>query len=187
MISNPQFVVYCGSMFSSKSSSLLMSLERYKYQNKTIAAFKPSIDNRYSETEIVSHNGFKHPAISISSGSDIIQYLSKPDTISPAVIAVDEAFMIPGIAETLTWLYKNGFTIIVSSLDISATGQVFHEIEKMLPWATKIEKCCAVCTVCGADAPYTHKKTAGGEEIEIGSNEIYEPRCHSHFLPIHLT
>lgn len=183
---NPEFICYVGPMFATKTSSLLMTLERFKYQNKVIAAFKPQLDDRYADAEIVSHNGFRYPAKGIKEGPDVIEYLSNPDVKQPNVIAVDEAFMIPGIAETLIWLYRNGFTIIVSSLDISATGRIFTEIEKMLPWATRVEKCTAVCTVCGSDAHYTHRKVAGGEEIEIGGAEIYEPRCLTHHAGIML-
>jgi len=92
--------------------------------------------------------------------------------------------MIPGVAETLTWLFKNRFSIVVSTLDISASGKPFSEVEKMLPWATCIEKCCAVCVICGKDAFYTHKKQVGGDEIEIGGDELYEPRCFTHAVLI---
>jgi thymidine kinase len=184
MIKNPEFIVHCGPMFSSKTTALLMTLERFTYQNKVIAAFKPKIDDRYSVNEIVSHNGFKYPAREITAGADIFQYLSSPDVKEPTVIAVDEAFMIPGIADALIWLYRNGFTVVVSSLDISSSGKIFSEIEKILPWATKVDKCSAVCTVCGSDAHYTHRKVAGGEEIEIGGAASYEPRCLTHHVGI---
>ena len=96
---------------------------------------------------------------------------------NPHVIAVDEAFMIPGIANVLIWLYRSGYSIVVSSLDLSAAGKPFEEIEKMLPWATKVEKLSAVCVVCNRDAHYTYKKQVGGDEIEVGGSELYEPRC----------
>lgn len=181
MSNNPEFIIYTGPMFSSKTSRLLSTLERYKYQHKKVVAFKPSMDDRYGEGEIVTHVGWKLPAIRVKTGVDLLEYLANsPD--SPQVIAVDEAFMIPGIAESLVWLYKNGFTIVVSSLEMSATGKPFEEIEKMLVWATSLEKCTAVCTVCGRDAHYTHKKQTGGDEIEVGGSELYEPRCYSHYL-----
>lgn len=175
-----EFVVYTGPMFSGKSSSLLSRLEKYKYQHKRIVVFKPRIDDRYSATEVVTHGGWKTPAVCIRTGADILEYLSNLSE-TPHVIAVDEAFMIPGVTESLVFLYKNGFTVVVSSLEMSATGKPFHEIEKMLVWATHVEKCTAVCTVCGADAHYTHKNQSGGEEIEIGGAELYEPRCSRHY------
>lgn len=172
----PEFVIFCGPMFSSKTSKLLSTLERFKYQHKRVAVYKPNLDNRYSVEDVVSHSGWKAPALTVTTGADILETLAECNE-NPHVIAVDEAFMIPGIAEVLIWLYRSGFTIIVSTLDLSAVGKPFHEVEKMLPWATCVEKCCAVCTVCGHDAPYTHKKQLGGDEIEVGGDELYEPRC----------
>ena len=173
---NPTFTVYTGPMFSAKTTSLLSVLDRYKYQGKRVAAFKPQLDSRYSVDNISAHGGWRFPAICVKNGSDILEKLSEFED-NPHVIAVDEAFMIPGITDVLIWLYRNGYTIVVSSLDLSATGKPFEEIEKMLPWATKVEKLSAVCVVCNKDAFYTYKKQAGGNEIEIGGGELYEPRC----------
>ncbi len=167
-------------MFSSKTSSLLATLEKYKYQHKKVIVFKPNIDDRYSISEVVTHGGWKVPAVCVKSGSEILEYLMSHDE-EPQVVAVDEAFMIPGSADALTWLYTYGFTVVVSSLEMSSAGKPFTEIEKMLPWATQVNKCSAVCTVCGRDAHFTHKKQTGGEEIEVGGSELYEPRCAQHF------
>jgi thymidine kinase len=182
---NPTFTVYCGPMFSSKTSRLLMELERYKYQHTTTVVFKPQIDTRYSVSEIVTHGGWKHSAVCVKEGADILQYLADTDT-DPRVIAVDEAFMIPGVAEVLVFLYRSGFSIIVSTLDMAANGKPFPEVVHMLPWATRVEKCTAVCTVCGRDAYYTHKKQVGGDEfvVEVGGSELYEPRCFEHHLAV---
>lgn len=167
-------------MFSSKTSSLLALLEKYKYQHKKIVVFKPRIDDRYSVSEVVTHSGWKVPAVCVKSGAEILEYLTNLD-MAPQIVAVDEAFMIPGSADTLVWLYTFGFTVVVSSLEMSSTGKPFTEIEKMLPWATHVQKCTAVCTVCSRDAHFTHKKQIGGEEIEVGGSELYEPRCAQHF------
>lgn len=167
-------------MFSSKTSSLLATLEKYKYQHKKAIVFKPNIDDRYSISEVVTHGGWKVPAVCVKSGSEILEYLMSHDE-EPQVVAVDEAFMIPGSADALTWLYTYGFTVVVSSLEMSSAGKPFTEIEKMLPWATQVNKCTAVCTACGRDAHFTHKKQTGGEEIEVGGSELYEPRCAQHF------
>lgn len=180
MNANPEFIIYTGPMFGSKTSRLLTMLEKYKYQHRHAAIFKPRLDDRYSSNEVVTHSGWKVPAVCVKTGADILEYLTNMKD-NPQIIAVDEAFMIPGAAETLVWLFKNGFTIVVSSLEMSSAGKPFHEIEKMLPWATLVEKCTAVCTICGRDAHYTHKKQIGGNEIEVGGAELYEPRCATHF------
>jgi len=175
---NPTFTVYTGPMFGSKTSRLLMELERYKYQHKRVAVFKPLIDDRYSNQEIVTHSGWKHAAVCVKEGSDVLKHMVEDDS-NPEVVAIDEAFMIPGIAEVLIFLYRSGFSVIVSTLDLAANGKPFPEVTKILPWATCIVKCSAVCTVCGRDAHYTHKKLTGGDEltVEVGGAELYEPRC----------
>lgn len=183
---NPTFIVYAGPMWSGKTSRLLSDLDRFKYQKKTALVFKPQIDDRYSTDDVISHGGWRVPAVTVKAGADILGILANIDGDPPDVIAVDEAFMIPGISEALVWLFRHGFSIIVSTLDISATGKAFHEIEKMLVWATRVEKCAAVCTVCGQDAFYTHKKQVDGEEIQVGGDELYEPRCALHHVAIDL-
>lgn len=180
---NPTLAVYVGPMFSSKTTKLLLALERFKHQGKRVIVFKPSIDQRYSQSEVVSHSGWRHDAVTVKEGADILEALSEAED-APDVVAVDEAFMIPGVAEVLTWLYRTGISIVVSTLDLSATGKSFPEVEKLLAWATHVDKCSAVCTECGRDAFYTHKKQITGEEIEIGGSELYEPRCFRHHLAI---
>lgn len=175
----PTFQVYVGPMFSSKTTALFLELERFKHQHKKIVAFKPVIDDRYHAIDIVTHGGWTYPAIGVKAGVDIIESLSEMPQ-QPDVVAVDEAFMIPGIAEVLIWLYRNGINVVVSTLDISATGKPFHEVEKMLAWATYVEKCCAVCTICGNDAHFSHKKNESDPEIKVGGAELYEPRCALH-------
>lgn len=179
-----QFIVYTGPMFSSKTTGLLSSIDRFKYQNKKVAAFKPRLDDRYSEDFICTHSGWKISATCIKEGTDILEKLSEMDD-NPHVVAVDEAFMIPGVAKVLIWLYRSGYSVVVSTLDLSAAGKPFDEVEKLLPWATVIEKRSAVCVVCNKDAFYTYKKQLGGDEIEVGGSELYEARClrcHPHIF-----
>lgn len=180
---NPEFIIYCGPMFSAKTTSLLLVLEKYKHQKKKIAVFKPLIDDRYSYDRITSHGGSSTYSNVVTVASDLLKVLSEMDS-EPDVVAVDEAFMIPGISEVLIYLYRLGMTVIVSSLDVSANGKPFLEVEKMFPWATQVHKLSAACTICGADAHYTHKKTSSSEEIEVGGSDIYEPRCFNHHLII---
>ena len=165
-------------MFGSKTTRLLATVDRFRYQNRKIIAFKPCIDERYSKSEICTHNGGKIEAQSVKTGQDILDVTLSGEKTD--VIAVDEAFMIPGSARALLDLFRRGYTIVVSSLQLSATGNVFEEIRDMMPWATKIEICPAVCTVTGYDAFYTHKKFSNMKEITVGGSDLYEPRCWFH-------
>jgi thymidine kinase len=183
MNQNPALTVYVGPMFSGKTSRLLSDVERFKLQRRHVLVFKPAIDDRYSNSDVVSHSGWKWPAITVKEGADVLEVLTEVEN-APDVVAVDEAFMIPGIADVLIWLYRTGITIVVSTLDLNYQAKPFNEVEKLLPYATRIEKCAAVCVECGRDAFYTHKKTTSAEEIEngieIGGSELYEPRCFRH-------
>ena len=169
-----EFVIFTGPMFGGKTSRMLSQLERAKYQKKVIKLFKPNIDTRYSTKSVVSHNGNRWESIPISDGKEIFDNLGKAE-----VIAVDEAFMIPGVSDVLIDLYKQGKQIYVSSLQLSSEGTTFPEMMKMFPWATKIEICPAVC-FCGNDAYYTITLTEKQEEVRVGGKEGYEPRCKEH-------
>lgn len=182
---NPEFVCFIGPMFGGKSSALLQALDRYQYQKKSVFVFKPVIDDRYDGKEsIITHCGMSFPATPIEKGDDIMSFIAANDK-KPDVVAVDEAFLIPGVAKTLIWLFRNvGIDVIVSSLNLSAMGRPFDEIQEMLPWATCIKQCSAICTICRRDAKYTYKKISHENEIEIGGSELYEPRCYEHHLVI---
>ncbi len=170
----PEFIVYTGPMFGSKTTKMLSVLERCSYQNRKVVAFKPKMDERYSQGEICTHAGLKFPAVNVSTGKEIITACERY-----YVIGVDEAFMIDGCAEALIHLFKMGKTVVVSSIQISASGNVFEEVASMLPWATKIEICPAVCVETGSDAYYTVRKVDNLAEIEVGGADMYEPRAWS--------
>ncbi len=192
MRGNQQFIIYCGPMFSGKTSSSVITVDRFRHQGRHIFGFKPRLDDRYSSDEIVSHSGLKIPATQITHGKDLIKELLQkiPDGEIPdqTVVAVDEMFMIPKIADELIWLYKNGVTIVVSTLDLSFACEPFAEVTKILPWATSIHKLTAVCSVCKEDAHYSWRKSIDEQkEILVGGVELYEARCirhHPHFLKI---
>lgn len=175
---NPDLVMFVGPMFGSKTTRLIAALERYKYQGKTISAFKPRIDDRYSTGEIVTHNGGRIEALCVTSGTDILRHLQE----DPAeVVAIDEAFMIEGVSDVVISLYKSGVSVLVSSLDLSSKADPFKEVSKMMPWATNVVKCPSVCSKCGRDAFFTFRKFDDDRELLVGGSEMYEPRCFKHY------
>jgi len=174
MIREPEFIVYTGPMFGSKTTKMLSVLERCSYQNRKVIAFKPKMDDRYAEGEICTHAGLRFPAVNVNTGNEILEKSKGYD-----VIGVDEAFMIDGCAETLIHLFRSGKTIVASSIQMSASGNIFEEVSLMLPWATMIEVCPAVCVKTGNNAYYTVRKVENLSEIEVGGSDIYEPRAWS--------
>ena len=106
-------------------------------------------------------------------------------------VIIDELFLIEGGANACFALYKKGYDVIVASIDLSFTGEPFHEIKEMMPYCTRIIKCKSVCSVCQKDARYTYKKIStkhvecfesdpSVEQIQVGGAELYEPRCQEH-------
>jgi thymidine kinase len=157
---------------------MLLRLEDCFRQGKKIQIFKPQRDDRYTKdnTTIITHLGWQKESIAIKDGLDILKYLEENDL--PDVIAVDEAFMVPGVAKVLIWLFRHGTSIIVSSIELSYAGKPFKEITAMFPWATEVHKMSAVCAVCKRrEAHYTYRKTDDDSDIVVGGAESYEPRC----------
>tara|TARA_B100000212_G_scaffold181225_1_gene136432 strand:+ start:4485 stop:5054 length:570 start_codon:yes stop_codon:yes gene_type:complete len=185
---NPFFNIYIGPMFGAKTTRLLADVDRLKYKGRKIIAIKPNIDKRYSEDKISSHNNGTIEAIAITDAEDIFSiietYNLKRFKGPVDTIAVDEAFMINNIDKVLISLYRKGYNIIVASIQMDAKETPFENIKNMLPWATKIEVCPAVCTLCNEDAYFTQAlfdiENASQEE-KIGGKNMYEPRCAKHY------
>lgn len=177
----PEFVLYTGCMYSGKTSRAILEAHNHHYRGRRVLVYKPKIDDRYSKNEVTTHSGMGSlPAVTVSSGKDLIENLLQISDIkaSETTVVVDEVFMIKGVSQELIWLYRKGFSIIASSLDMSSSLQPFEEIVKIMPWATRIERCSAVCSVCKEPAHFTWRKPdAGDDEILVGGVEIYEARC----------
>jgi thymidine kinase len=181
-VADPTWSMFIGPMFGSKTTRLVAAVDRYRYQNRSIAIFKPQMDTRYSNSMITTHAGASLEATCVNTGDDILMHVSNMDSCD--VVAVDEAFMIDDCADALLELFRRGISIVVSSLQLSATGKPFVEVRDMMPWATKIDVCPAVCPVTGRDAFYTHRKLPGLDEITVGGSDLYEPRAweYHHFM-----
>lgn len=177
-VHDPTWTMFVGPMFGSKTTRLVAAIDRYRYQNKSIVVFKPKMDTRYEAAKITTHAGASLDAVCVGDGSEIVKYVNNMSTCD--VVAVDEAFMIDDCADALLHLFRRGISIVVSSLQLSASGNAFFEVKEMMPWATKIEVCPAVCPLSGRDAFYTHRKLDGLEEITVGGSDLYEPRSWQH-------
>lgn len=179
MKSNPELIIFCGPMWGSKTTRLIASMERLKLQGRNVVAYKPTMDDRYSLSHITTHSGAKWTAHGVSSGDMLWNHFQSYEVPIDAV-AIDEAFMIDGAASAALRIMRKGTTVLVASLDLSARCKPFEEVAELMPYATRVEKCAAVCPVCGDDAYYTAKLTDSDREIEVGGKNLYEPRCFRH-------
>lgn len=180
--------VISGSMYAGKTEELLRRIKRIEYAKKSIIVFKPKIDNRYSDDEVVSHNNGRTKSINISKASEIYDYLSQP---FPYAIAIDEVqFLDKEIVEVCEYFADRGVRVIVAGLDKDFRGEPFGVMPELLARAEYVTKLAAICNVCGAPATRTQRLINGKPAnyndpiILVGAKEQYEARCrHCHVIP----
>jgi thymidine kinase len=176
------FKVFTGPMFGGKTTRLLTVIERDVIRGMNVLSFKPKIDTRYSQEKITTHLGASVDATLVTSGVDIIKSV-RACTERVDSVAIDEFFMIPMAGSIAAKLFQEGINIYISSLQLSSIPDAYEEVAMVLPWATEIVVCPAVCVSCGADAYYTLK--TGGDPnaaVEVGGADLYQPRCFEHFF-----
>ena len=179
--------VISGCMFAGKTEELIRRINVLSYAKKNIIVFKPKIDNRYSDSEIVSHSGAKVPCLVVEKAQDILKKI-EADT---EVVAIDEVqFFDKDIVEVCEYLADKGIRVMVAGLDKDFRGESFGVMPELLTPAEFVTKLTAVCAKCGAPATRTQRlvngKPAGFEDpiVMVGADESYEPRCrHCHQVP----
>ena len=169
--------VITGSMFSGKTEELLRRLKRAKFAKQKIEIFKPRIEVRYSEEEVVSHDENAILSTPVDSSANIILLANDVE-----VVGVDEAqFFDDGLVEVCNSLASSGIRVIVAGLDMDYRGKPFGPIPKLLSIAEYVTKVHAICLRCGNLAQYTHRMSGDEKLILLGETDIYEPLCRSCF------
>ena len=172
--------VICGPMFSGKSEELIRRLRRAMIARKRVQVFKPSIDIRYSETEIVSHGDIRMKSEVVTDSSEI---LSKLDWRAQ-VVGVDESnFFGPSLVEVANQLADSGKQVIIAGLDTDYLGRPFPPMPDLLTLAESITKMLAVCMRCGNPAKHTQRLVESDDLIVVGASGMYEARCRRCFEP----
>lgn len=171
-----KLTVICGPMFAGKSSHLLMEAER-----SAAVIFKPAFDNRYSETDVVTHDGECAPAHNISSFKDIanVGELERPYCFDEIQFLDGDRYEGDFVGDVRT-LLAHGVDIYAAGLDMDWRGEPFTITSKLLGMADEVVKVGSFCNVCSSLATKTAKKT-GGDTVELGNDNLYEPRCNRHW------
>lgn len=176
--------VITGPMFAGKSEELLRRINRLKYAKKHFLVFKPKIDDRYKDDEVVSHQKRSYKAHNISKASEILKYI----THDIDVVCIDEIqFFDEEIIDVCEILANRGVRVICAGLDTNFKGDPFPITADLLARAEDVTKLTAICAVCGKEATRTQRLMNGepapadGPLVLIGATESYEPRCrHCH-------
>ncbi|MEA5108990.1 Thymidine kinase [bioreactor metagenome] len=169
--------IICGSMFSGKTEELIRRLNRARIAKQRVEIFKPSIDTRYDETNVVSHNENSITSTPVQASSQILIYANNVD-----VVGIDEAqFFDDELVSVCNKLAAGGIRVIVAGLDMDFTGKPFGPIPALMATAEYVTKVHAICMQCGNLAHYSHRKTADEKLVMLGETESYEPLCRECF------
>ena len=165
--------VICGSMFSGKTEELIRRMKRAKIAHLKTEIFKPAVDNRYDEMNVVSHDENAIVSVPVQHSQNILLLAHEAD-----VIGIDEAqFFDNGIVSVCEQLALGGKRIIAAGLDMDYLGKPFGPVPQLLAVADYITKLHAICVHCGNIASMSYRKTKQSGQVVIGELDIYEPRC----------
>jgi thymidine kinase len=171
--------VICGSMFSGKTEELIRRIRRAQFAKQKIELFKPAMDTRYAEDELVSHDSTAIPSTPVHNAAEILLYVSM-ETVE--VVGIDEVqFFDEGIVSVCNQLANTGIRVIVAGLDMDYLGKPFGPMPQLLAIAEYVSKVHAICTRCGDLANHSHRTVAGDRQVLLGEKEAYEPLCRSCF------
>jgi thymidine kinase len=170
--------VICGSMFSGKTEELIRRLKRAMIANLKVKIFKPSMDVRFDEAKIVSHDTNSIISTPIDHSGQILELAGDAD-----VVALDEAqFFDDAIIEICDELAVRGIRVIVAGLDMDYLGKPFGPMPCLMAKADYVTKLHAICVQCGHIANYSYRKIQNQEKIMLGEKDVYEPRCRRCYL-----
>ena len=165
--------VICGSMFSGKTEELIRRMKRAKFARQKVEIFKPSLDTRYSDEDVVSHEGNAITSTPVENAASILLMGSDCD-----VLGIDEAqFFDSQIVDVCNELANRGIRVIVAGLDLDFKAQPFGPMPLLCAIADEVTKVHAICVRCGALAYVSHRIVEGDRQVLLGETHEYEPLC----------
>ena len=165
--------VICGSMFSGKTEELIRRMKRAQFAKQKVEIYKPCIDVRYSEDEVVSHDSHSIPSTPIDSPASMLLLSSDVE-----VVGIDEAqFFDDTLVEVVQTLANRGVRVIIAGLDTDYMGKPFGPMPALMAVAEDIQKVHAICVKCGSPAQHSHRLSKSDQLVVLGETDIYEPLC----------
>ncbi len=168
--------VICGSMFSGKTEELIRRINRARIAKQSVEIFKPAVDTRYAEDDVVSHDHAMIKSTPVDSAESILLYASNDVN----VVGIDEAqFFGDELIDVCTTLANRGVRVIVAGLDMDYLGQPFGPMPKLMAIAEYVTKVHAICMQCGNPAQFSHRITNNDKLIMLGETDSYQPLCRA--------
>lgn len=170
--------VICGSMFSGKTEELLRRLKRAKIAKQEIEIFKPAIDTRYSDVEVISHDKNSIHSTVVEHSSNILLMSSNTE-----VVGIDEAqFFDMGLVDICQQLADQGIRVIIAGLDMDYKRNPFGPMPALCAIADDVEKVHAICVECGRLANYSYRTVLNDKQVMLGELQEYKPLCRSCYI-----
>lgn len=181
-----KLTVYCGPMFAGKSSSLIAELELACEECKRVLVIKPKIDNRYSDDDIISHDGVSlkdvtgHEVLVL----DVDACVKLEDLELVDLLLIEEAHFFTSLHEQIKTYMLMGVDIVAVGLDMDSDGEPFGIMPHLLSMASNVYKLTGLCAVCQQEATMTFRKLVARSmsQVLVGGSETYEPRCFAHWV-----
>ena len=166
--------VVCGSMFSGKTEELIRRINRARIAKQTVEIFKPAVDTRYADEEVVSHDERVVKSTPVDAAESILLFVSDEAN----VVGVDEAqFFGDELVDVCATLANRGIRVIVAGLDMDYLGQPFGPMPKLMAIAEYVMKVHAICMQCGNPAQFSHRTADNNKLVMLGETESYQPLC----------
>ena len=171
-------------MFAGKTSELLKRILWAKHQNKKIIVIKPSLDDRYSNEKIITHNDLSHECYAMNDWPTTLKKFNFEKSEVDMVFLDEIQFMdTKHTLDNVEIILSKGIDVVCAGLDQDSRGKPWETSSMLLGLSDKIVKIYGFCNVCGLEATKTYRKTEGGERTQVGAANIYEPRCLKHWEP----
>lgn len=169
--------VICGSMFSGKTEELIRRLKRAEFAGQQVEIFKPQVDTRYDEEEVVSHDQNSISSTPVRSSSNILILANQAQ-----VVGIDEAqFFDDELVNVCIKLASLGKRVVIAGLDMDYRGRPFGPMPGLMAVAEYVTKVHAICMKCGSLANHSHRVIDSEKLVELGEREEYEPLCRACF------
>ena len=163
----------CGSMFSGKTEELIRRLKRAQFANQKVEIYKPAVDVRYSDDQVVSHDSHSIPSTPIDTPASMLLLSTDVD-----VVGIDEAqFFDDTIVEVAQTLANRGIRVIIAGLDTDFSGKPFGPMPALMAVAEDVQKVHAICVKCGSPANNSHRLSRDESLVVLGEKDLYEPLC----------
>jgi thymidine kinase len=162
-------------MFSGKTEELIRRVKRTQFAQQKLILFKPDIDRRYSDEDVVSHQGSAVPAVLVAHSNEILLLVN-----DERIVAIDEAqFFDSGIVDVCSKLANRGIRVICAGLDMDYLGNPFGPMPALLSIAEYVTKVHAICVSCGNLAQFSYRFTEESTQVLVGAVESYKPLCRT--------